>query len=198
MGINWGDAPTWGAVIVGAAAATAALVQLRQQGNVLKGEVERAKRRDELLDGQLRELAEVARLRERAQAEDVDLVWVRDNGDSSFVRVINESPRPIRCIACRAGSRDDAAVLARPDRAAEQFSLSFPTGHEQWIMPREDAADGVVAVIKSGGRAGFLFRTVKRDENTSRVMARFTDDAGLHWELDDALHLVKLDSRNNW
>ena len=67
--VNWGDVPTWCAVFVGAVGGTAALIQLRQQGNVLKGEVERNKRRDELLDGQLRDLERRALLFERQQSQ---------------------------------------------------------------------------------------------------------------------------------
>lgn len=54
--IIWGDAATWVAVVVAAIGGTVALLQLRQQGKVIEGEFDRNKRRDELLDGQLREL----------------------------------------------------------------------------------------------------------------------------------------------
>jgi hypothetical protein len=30
------------------------------------------------------------------------------------------------------------------------------------------------------------------------MTARFTDDAGLHWQIDHDLHLEKLDSRDDW
>lgn len=59
---TWTDVRTWagfGIVIIGAAIALTHMDmqrrQLRSQQNVLEGEVERNKRRDALLDGQLRE-----------------------------------------------------------------------------------------------------------------------------------------------
>jgi hypothetical protein len=39
--INWGDVPTWLAVVVAAVGGGVALRQLRQQGNVIKDEIER-------------------------------------------------------------------------------------------------------------------------------------------------------------
>ena len=63
--------PTWFAVGVGAVGGAAALIQLRQQGQTLKGEIERNKRRDDLLDGQLKDLRDRADARSREQAEDI-------------------------------------------------------------------------------------------------------------------------------
>jgi len=60
--INLGDVPTWLAVTVGATGGGIALGQLRQQGKVIRGEFERNKKRDELLDGQLRDLGQRTRL----------------------------------------------------------------------------------------------------------------------------------------
>lgn len=54
--VNWGDVPTWRAVAVGAVGGGIALRQLWQQGRVIKDEVNRNRRRDELIDRQLREL----------------------------------------------------------------------------------------------------------------------------------------------
>ena len=73
--LAWGDVPTWIAVFVAAIGGTVALIQLRQQGNVLKGEVERNKKRDKLLDGQLQEVMERAGDRAREQAEKVKVSW---------------------------------------------------------------------------------------------------------------------------
>lgn len=30
------------------------------------------------------------------------------------------------------------------------------------------------------------------------ISARFTDDAGLHWEIDHHLHLEKIENRADW
>jgi hypothetical protein len=37
-----------------------------------------------------------------------------------------------------------------------------------------------------------------RDQNGGRLTVRFADDAGLYWQLDYDLHLVRLDSRDVW
>src|ERR1039458_4131935 len=94
-GINWGDVPTWIAVFVAAVGGTVALIQLRQQGNVLKGEVERNKRRDKLLDGQLAELRERELDRVREQAESVTVAMLLNTGEGPFGYVTNGSSRPI-------------------------------------------------------------------------------------------------------
>lgn len=77
---TWTDVRTWvgfAIVIVGAAIALSQMDmqrrQLASQQKVLEGEVERNKRRDALLDEQLRELEQRARTLDRQQAEEVDL-----------------------------------------------------------------------------------------------------------------------------
>lgn len=193
--INWGDAPTWGAVIVGAAAATVALVQLRQQGNVLKGEVERNKRRDELLDGQLRELQEAELFRQREQAERVDLTW-NSNGSGSYAQVVNDSRRPIRNVRCQI--RLMSGDMMPADLAGELMPVSRE-GVSGWHAPKEAVVKGWrIAVVRGGGRASFEFRSVKCDPRGSFLLVRFTDDAGQHWSLDHDLHLIRLADRDDW
>jgi hypothetical protein len=34
--------------------------------------------------------------------------------------------------------------------------------------------------------------------SNARLAVRFTDDAGLHWQIDQDLHLEQLDNRGNW
>ena len=74
-GINWGDVPTWLAVVVASVGGGIALRQLRQQGDVIKGEIERNTARDKLLDGQIRELQQREVSRQREQAEQIDMTW---------------------------------------------------------------------------------------------------------------------------
>ena len=128
-GINWGDAPTWGAVFVGAVAGTAALIQLRQQGNVFKGEVERNKRRDELLDGQLRELERRETSRRREQAERIDVTWndMAERPGKSLVVVINGSHRPVREVTCTLYDAPEGEPF-EVEYAIELLPASFPGG----------------------------------------------------------------------
>jgi len=82
--VSWGDVPTWlaVAVVVGAVGGGVALGQLRQQGNVIKGEFERNKKRDDLLDGQLHELEQRTHIIERQQAELVEFTWSTEHAPS--------------------------------------------------------------------------------------------------------------------
>jgi hypothetical protein len=194
-GINWGDFPTWCAVFVGAVGGTAALIQLRQQGNVLKGEVERNKRRDQLLDGQLSEVQQAERFRQRSQAERVDLTW-NSIGPGSYAQVVNDSRRPIRNVRCQIRLRTGDLILA--DQAGELMPVSRE-GVSGWAADKDAVVKGWhIAVIRGGGRATFEFRSVKCDPRGSSLMARFTDDAGQDWSLDHDLHLVRLANRDNW
>jgi hypothetical protein len=94
-----------------------ALVQLRRQGEVLKGEVERNQRRDELLDGQLAELRDRSEDRTRQQAE-----LIQAEFHPSFIRdvpatgsVWNRSGRPVTSVAARVMTEEGNDVAARPD-----------------------------------------------------------------------------------
>lgn len=195
-GINWGDAPTWLAVFIAAGGGAVALIQLRQQGNVLKGEVQRNKRRDELLDGQLGELQLSEKLRERRQAEQIDFTW-NNSGAGSVAQVVNDSRRPIRNVACFIRLRN--GDIAGADLAAELMPIARE-GVSGWAAPREAVIKGAsVFVVRGGGRASFEFHTIKRGGGDGAwLLLRFTDDAGLHWSLDHDLHLARLDNRDDW
>jgi hypothetical protein len=205
--LNWGDVPTWAAVVVGAVGGTAALIQLRQQGNVLKGEIERNKRRDELLDGQLRDLERRALLFERQQANYVlveieswsaSLFGIQPPGPNglAFVAVVtNHSDRPIRQVAARlevTGETPQTATrLGRWVEARDLFGrndMRFNTFTDGWCID----------VIRADASGGFGFPRAAQDELDGQVMVRFTDDAGLHWQLDQDMRLVKLDDRDDW
>jgi hypothetical protein len=85
--VAYGDVPTWltfTVVVIGLPATLYQLYlqrrQLASQQAVIEGEVARNKRRDALLDGQLRELEQRAVVTERAQAEQVVLSWQAHGG----------------------------------------------------------------------------------------------------------------------
>jgi hypothetical protein len=196
---TWTDARGWATFAVIVLGFLVAGYELDLQRRQFAGEVERNKRRDDLLDGQLRQLHQAERFRERAQAEEVDFVWGHEDQNSSFARVTNNSPRPIRRITCRAESRDGSSTPTQPDTASEMVSFEMPGGRQSWIFrPGPSPADGVVTMIKSASRGGFIFRGVRYDAEATRLITRFTDDAGLHWDLDSDLHLAGLDNRDDW
>ena len=159
---TWTDARGWATFVVVVLGFSVAAYELNLQRRQFADEAKRNEARDDLLDRQRRELQQAERFRERLQAEQVDLAWGRDSNGGSFVRVINNSPRPVRRIACRNEPREATASLTPPDKASEMYDFSMPGGRQQWVLPPEPyPADGVVGMIKSGGRAGLDLRRCK-------------------------------------
>ena len=52
-------------------------------------------------------------------------------------------------------------------------------------------------VLRAGHTAGFVWSFTAAQYPRLLAWIRFTDDAGLHWEIDTALHLEKL-KRRDW
>jgi hypothetical protein len=208
-GIAWGHVPTWLAVIVAAVGGGIALRQLRQQGNVIKGEVERNKRRDELLDGQLAELEQRGRIIERQQADAVDFSWrtgmgAAHGGSGEVERaevheavVANLSRRPIRNVTCRIrplpvqGYDWGAVVVAELGEQPEGFRPAISS--EAWFDERRDDK---VPLIRAGRKFVFQFPIPSESSPDAKMKARFTDDAQIHWQIDSDLHLEKLPERD--
>jgi hypothetical protein len=198
--INWGDVPTWLAVIVATFGGWVALRQLRQQGNVLKDEIERNKARDELLDRQLRELQQRAEVEERRQAEDID--FTQDSRVTSIrptdpgakwpyvhmAIIVNESRRPIRDVVCRIQPN---SVQDYDWEASRIVDLTVPGDP----VNVEGARVGVVRV---GRRLGFVFEQFEIESHPdASVKVQFTDDAGRHWQINKDMHLEKL-TAHDW
>jgi hypothetical protein len=181
-GADWGNVPAWVAAIatvVGLAAAiTAAVIayrQFRQQTDVLKGEAERNKRRDELLDGELRDLRDREELRTREQAERVDVAM---RADGTEIYVDNQSTRPI--------TRIDAYIQAPlPDGGLEG------RGVNGWLLGAIGRrGGGVLPVLRPRARATALLQPPPEVESW-RGVVRFNDDAGRRWQLDQFMHLER-------
>ena len=60
------------------------------------------------------------------------------------------------------------------------------------------AEGSTVPLIRAGSQYGFLLRFDIEKNPDARIAARFTDDAGLHWQIDQDLHLESLDKRDDW
>jgi hypothetical protein len=212
IGFIWhapGDASTWAdvrawvtfaVVLVGVPTALIQLnlqrLQLRSQQKVISDEADRNKRRDELLDGQLRELEQRAQVLERQQAEAVEfsgepgasLPNAEDPSKTVHMAVVrNMSGRPIRDVVCRIKPNSvqdydwEAAVVA-------ELASSPP-----FRNPRQG---GRALLIRAGQTFGFRFPFPVVDHPDALMKVRFTDDAGLHWEIDSDLRLVKLAGRD--
>jgi hypothetical protein len=175
MHINWGDVPTWLAVVVAAVGGGIALRQLRQQGNVIKGEIERNKARDDLLDGQLRELHEREKSRQREQAEAVDMIWhdVPDGDGTSNVTVINRSRRPIKLITCWVVADIFDEEKIRATYGLEMYPYTNAdgvTGYRRLGQP--DEAYPSIWALRATGR---VYTQPSDDDLKKAAMVRYTD-----------------------
>lgn len=202
---TWADVRAWvtfAVVLVGVPTALIQLnlqrLQLRSQQQVISDEADRNKRRDRLLDGQLRELEQRAQVLERQQADAVEFssepgASVPGTADPSKVVhmavVENGSPRPIRDVVCR--MRPDSAQ----DYDCEATVVAELAGTPPFRSPRQG---GQAQLIRAGLVFGFRFPFSVVDYPDARMKVRFTDDAGLHWQIDHDLHLEKLDNRDGW
>jgi len=180
--IAWGDFPTWLAVIGAIIGALAALRQLRSQQ---------------------KDIARQTQLLERQQANAIDLLPDKATGAGSGVlppgseelvhaaRVTNGSSRPIRNVA----SRIEPGPGESP-QLATRIGEWVPTGPlDRTFLSWRDGSH--VAVIRADAREFlFPFPFIAKDYPAARIAIRFTDDAGLHWQIDHDLHLEKLDTRD--
>jgi hypothetical protein len=181
FGINWGTAPEWVALTIAGVGGWIALAQLRQQQRVITKELQRGAALEE------------ARLREQAEA--VDLAWSAEGRRETFVKVSNKSRRPIRGLDCRIVSEEDGGLIALPVQAGEMQEEKLLSGSD-WVLPKNGVAPGKWCnVLRSGGYAGFLMP--EPPDSGQRAIVRFTDDAGLRWQLDNELHLERLTSESS-
>jgi hypothetical protein len=179
--VNWGDAPTWLAVVVASVGGWIALRQLRDQQDVIRRQTIQLERR---------------------QAEQIGFSWeptghVNETVDDLIWMgvVRNDSRRPIRDVICRVqpdpGQRFDLEALGVIEIA--DVGIASNVSAPVHVHPR---LDRMVPLIRPGSRFGFKTSVLGKDHEIARMMVRFTDDAGLHWEVDPDLHLAKLDSRS--
>lgn len=145
------------------------------------------------------ELGEHRRLLERQQANAVDLVvWPAKNlpHEPSFCMAVifNESDRPIRDVCCRIEVGDKR----------EPFFMTWLGVHVAWDENSEELGTWELfggsdhsRIMRGGSIHGFKFDIREDYALPWHISARFTDDSGLHWEIDPYLHLKRLKDRND-
>ena len=196
--VAWGDVPTWLAVAGGVVGGFAALRQLTLQ-------------RQQLAD-QKDVIARQTRLLERQQADAVDLSAQTINGSSAGVMppesqdsvhmavLTNGSARPLRNLACQIEAAPAGATVVHvklADRVGELVDVGLGSGASAPVLvPGERTSS--IPVLKVGRRGAFLWGFTTDRYPRPRFSARFTDDVGLHWQIDQELHLVKLENRDDW
>jgi hypothetical protein len=177
---------------------------LWQLGSIAVAAASARKKRDVLLDGQLRELEQRALTFERQQADAIGLrplPWsMRDDSqptglhstrDVYMAQVRNDSARPIRNVACQIEAEPGGAL-----QAAQQVGLFVSYSSGAGGLPLSDGTH--MPLVRAGQTAGFVFGVDDKQHPGARITARFTDDAGLPWQIDPDLHLKKLDDRDDW
>jgi len=181
---TWSNVRSWltfAVIFLGLGAALLQLELQRRQLGVLQSDLGQ---RDQLL--------------ERQQAEAIDLHLVDSTADPPvyMINVSNGSRRPIRNVVCR-------IELAQGEEP--QFAESVGVLVD-WVLGGEvrqrlvsDSVKGTrVPVVRVGLTWAFVFPFGNRDQPEARIAARFTDDVGLHWQINHDLHLEKLENRDNW
>lgn len=192
---TWADARGWATFVVVVLGLSVAAYELNLQRRQFAEEAKRNTARDDLLDRQRHELQVQERLREREQAERVDLTW-SNSASGSYAELVNDSRRPLRDVACQFEPGQGRAPV-HAERAGElkPYTRDGTTG---WIPVKRGGVNGWrLPTVRGGGRAGFDV-PARRDQNGGRLTVRFADDVGLLWQLDHDLHLVRLDSRDDW
>lgn len=192
--------------------------QLRLQGVALVDQQKANALQGKVLEAQLREMAQSAEAFERQQADAVTVKADSWNGsvpgvrygDSVHIAVVsNGFHRPIRNVACCIQrSLDDslnpARLVARvikewPTRESDELTrklTGYPAQPHDVFVDESD--DSKVSLVPASARAVFIFIYDVPGHPDARITARFTDDAGLHWQIDHDLHLEKLDNRDDW
>lgn len=121
----------------------------------------------------------------------VPLAW----SGSAVLVVENASRRRILNAACRI---EPSAGTSLTLAAEHVGALTAAQGSSYRAMINAPSEGGTVAIIRAGGRFGFLFRFDLEGHAGVRLAARFTDDVGLHWQIDQDLHLQQLSNRDDW
>jgi hypothetical protein len=208
---TWDDIQKWGTFLVVVFGLPTALyqlrlqrLQLREQQAVIKADSDRSARRDELLDRQLLELEQRALMTERAQAELIEFSWRPSRpvdesqpgaGDIWMGVVKNASHRPVRDVVCRIQPHPAQGYDFSAEVVGELTGVPMGLTAQMPVFAHPQLGDRV-ALLRGGVAYGFKTKFPVADHQVARMIVRFTDDAGIHWEIDADLHLTKLGSRD--
>jgi hypothetical protein len=184
---DWGDIPTWLAVVAATVAGWAAISQLADQRGEIHEEIARNRIRDQIMARQLRELEDREQFRRRDQAEGVDMVWgnLEIRPGTTLIMVINGSRRPIREVTCQVFP-DETGNAVLPDHAAEMYKDEAPS--DRWVMPtRPDLPQPIRRLESLGAKSCGGFEVPVSHANSPGAYAKveFTDEKQVRWRLFD-------------
>jgi hypothetical protein len=186
-----GDVPTWLLVVIGAVGGGAALWQLGLQRRQLRDQ-------QEVIARQTRQL-------ERAQADAIDFSWrpsaplgqtAEAQKEEIWMGVVhNGSRRPIRDVVCRIEPGPAQGFDLGAQGVGELVDVGMGSGASMPVFASPKLGDRV-PLIRRDAIYGFKTEIPVKGHGVARMKVRFTDDAGLHWEIDPDLHLEKLAKRD--
>lgn len=207
---------TMGLLIGAIITARYAIKAFRKQSEELEEQREINKLQAQDLEESLKERKRLRQVAEREQANDVGFAWWPashvlimkpppqlppgtsghpqavahvDTSGMSVLIVGNESRRRILAAACRIEPSEGTGLTL----AAEQIGQLADVPIEPHRAMLNNPADGkTTPLIRAGSRYGFLVRFDLKKNPDTRLAARFTDDAGLHWQINQDLHLERL------
>jgi hypothetical protein len=146
------------------------------------------------------------RVAERAQADAVEFAWWPSShvlvtgpaGGNANVRgaavlaVRNASRHRITNVTCRAATPGRPGLTLPAEKTGEMTETGSPAHRAILNSPAEGSA---VPLIRPGSRYGFLLRFNLDEQPGTHLAVLFTDDAGLHWQINQDLHLEQFESR---
>jgi hypothetical protein len=151
-----------------------------------------------------------AEAEEREQAEQIDVSARQVDGAQAqvlpadktepvhMVVVTNGSQRPIREVACKIEAIEADETIRQKqegDVYGEWMPVAFgSSGMAETFVPQARAS--TMPVLRAGHKAGFAWGFTVAQYPRILLRVRFTDDAGLHWEIGNDLQVKKLDYRN--
>lgn len=160
------------------------------------------------LEESLREPTRLRRITEREQADAVLFEWrpashvLITAGGGGLIRVAgsvlavrNASRRRIINVTCRIEPSAGAGFTVHTEQVGA-LAAAKASAHRGMI--HDFAMAETVPLMRSGRQFGFLVQLDLDAYPDVRLATRFTDDAGLHWQIDQDLHLQQLDNRGDW
>jgi hypothetical protein len=147
-----------------------------------------------------REQADLIDLTPGASSRQVPGLDPAADGDAWMANVANGSRRPIRNVTGKIeaapGTPLKQAVLAGIWSDLPPSALAFSSTPTRSLINPPERPD--IPLIRSGHTGALIFPIGFSLSEDARMTIRFTDDAGLHWQIDHDLHLEKLDNRADW
>lgn len=201
--VAWGDVPSWvsaTATTLGLIAAGIAAWFVRGQLNVMK---EQATRERVEFERQRLELIEGERIRARAQAELIDVLpsqrhadlGVTHSGIFPVLTVVNGSNRPIHHLRCKASPLHTDAPTNELNSYIGRMKQVGDTGLH---FVRDASLRSPLPVLRRNEELTFLLEMDATSIPDTRFWIQFEDDAGLWWQLDSDMHLMRITDAERW